>query len=131
MLLKKSQVLAGFFTYIQNQLKEVGKELEFSISLPDNYAEKEKEAVVDALKIAGVEKYNLVYQSVALFSYFLHHRQDYLQEYLYSNQKSIILLDIGHCSVGIYFVQLSQKDINIVHSKVQMDLGVASLDKIV
>lgn len=42
----------------------------------------------------------------------------------------MILVDIGHCSIGIYFVVFEKSNIDIVHSYVIMDLGAASLDKI-
>lgn len=42
----------------------------------------------------------------------------------------MIFIDIGHSSVGIYFVVFDQKEIQIIHSAVEMDIGVASLDRV-
>lgn len=70
------------------------------ISVPSFYSILQRQAILDAGKIAGFKKIRLVNESSAAYSAFLLYRADF-------NQKNVIIFDLGggKLDVGLFWIQ--------------------------
>lgn len=126
--LKPSQIIAAIFSFIKQNLKLPAQHLEFSLQIPDFFSEAEKQTITQALEIAQIQNYHLVQQSTCLLSQFLYTRKELSGGFL--DKKRLVFIDIGHSSVGVFFVQIQNQEVNVVHRAVETDIGVASLDRV-